>query len=110
IGKVGGQTLDLGTVNADITLPGFVVPEHYVAEPWKIHSMDALDYFDEPLRSQLAAMNRRKAAPRGGKIDFDIDRAAVGNWFLVGTKGYGGTGPGGGTYWTGHLALAYGNI
>ncbi|MDB4877946.1 MAG: hypothetical protein JWM41_4392 [Gemmatimonadetes bacterium] len=110
IGKVGGQTLDLGTVNADITLPGLLVPEHYVAEPWKIHSMDALDYFDEPLRGQLNALNRRKALPRGGKIDFDVDGAAVGNWFLVGTNGYGGTGPGGGTYWTGHLSLAYGNI
>jgi hypothetical protein len=110
IGKIGGQTLDLGTVNADITLPGFVVPSHYIAEPWKVHSMDALDYFDEPIRSQLLALDRRKAAPRGGKIDFDVDGAAVGNWFLVGSNGYGGTGPGGGTYWTGHLSLSYGNI
>jgi len=110
VGKVGGQTLDLGTVNAEVTLPGLLVPEHYVAEPWKIHSVDGLDYFDEPLRSQLNALNRRKALPRGGKIDFDIDGAAVGNWFLVGTNGYGGNGPGGGTYWTGHLSLAYGNI
>jgi hypothetical protein len=110
IGRVGGQTLDLGTVNAEVTLPGLLVPEHYVAEPWKIHSVDALEYFDEPLRGQLAALNRRKALPRGGKIDFDVDGTAAGNWFLAGTNGYGGTGPGGGTHWTGHLAFVYGNI
>jgi hypothetical protein len=110
VGKVGGQTLDLGTVNADVTLPGLLVPEHYLVEPWKIHSVDGLDYFDEPLRGQLNALNRRKAAPRGGKIDFDVDGTAAGNWFLAGTNGYGGNGPGGGTYWTGHLSLVYGNI
>ena len=111
IGRVGGQTLDLGTVNADITLPGLLVTQHYVAEPWKVHSMDALDYFDEPLRSQLAALDRRRALPVGGKLDFDVDGAAAGNWFLVGTNGYAGlVGEGNGAYWAGHLSLAYDNI
>jgi hypothetical protein len=111
VGRVGGQSLDLGTVNSDITLPGLLVPAHYIAEPWKVHSMDALDYFDEPLRSQLIALNARKALPLGGKIDFDVDGAASGNWFLLGTNGYGGlTGEGGGNYWSGHLALARDNI
>jgi len=110
IGRVGGQTLDLGTVNADVTLPGLLIPEHYAAEPWKIHSVDGLDYFDEPIRSQLLALDRRTAPPRGGKIDFDVDGAAVGNWFLLGTNWYGGTAAPGGAYWTGHLALTYGNI
>jgi hypothetical protein len=111
IGRVGGQSLDLGTVNSDITLPGLLVPAHYIAEPWKVHSMDALDYFDEPLRSQLIALDARNALPLGGKIDFDVDGAASGNWFLLGTNGYGGlTGEGGGNYWSGHLALARDNI
>ena len=111
IGRVGGQTLDLGTVNADITLPGLLVPEHYIAEPWKVHSVDALDYFDEPLRSQLIAKNRRRAIPLGGKIDYDVDGAASGNWFLQGTNWYNGVvGEGGGNYWVGHLALAYDQI
>jgi hypothetical protein len=111
IGRVGGQSLDLGTVNADITLPGLLVPAHYIAEPWKVHSMDALDYFDEPLRSQLIAKNKRTSVPLGGKLDFDVDGSASGNWFLLGTNGYGGlTGEGGGNYWAGHLALARGNI
>lgn len=111
IGRVGLQTLDLGTVNADVTLPGLLVAAHYAAEPWKVHSVDALDYMDEPMRSQLVAKNRRTAPPLGGKIDFDVDGAASGNWFLAGTNGYGGlTGEGGGSYWAGHLSLAYSNI
>lgn len=111
VGRVGGQSLDLGTVNADITLPGLLVPAHYIAEPWKVHSMDGLDYFDEPLRSQLQAKNKRTSVPLGGKIDFDVDGTASGNWFLLGTNGYGGlTGEGGGNYWSGHLSLARGNI
>jgi len=111
IGKLGQQGLDLGTVNAEITLPGLLVPAHYAAEPWKIHSVDGLDYFDEPLRSQLNALNRRKSPPRGGKIDYDIDGKAVGNWFLVGTNGYGGVGgTAAGAYWVGHLSLVYGHI
>jgi hypothetical protein len=112
VGKVGQQSLDLGTVNTEVTLSGFVVPEHYVAEPWKIHTVDGLDYMDEPLRSQLNALNRRTAPPRGGRIDYDIDGRAVGNWFLDGTVGYGG--PQGstasGNFWSGHLSLVYGHI
>jgi hypothetical protein len=112
IGWFGQHGMDLGTVNAEVTLAGFVVPEHYRAEPWKIHSVDGLDYFDEPLRSQLNALNRRQALPRGGKIDYDIDGRAVGNWFLVGTNGYAGaTGTtGSNNYWVGHLSLIYGHI
>lgn len=111
VGRVGGQSLDLGTVNADVTLPGLLVAAHYIAEPWKVHSMDGLDYFDEPLRSQLLAKNKRKSAPLGGKIDFDVDGTASGNWFLLGANGYGGpNGEGGGNYWSGHLSLARGNI
>jgi len=65
----------------------------------------------QTLRSQLLAKNKRKSAPLGGKIDFDVDGTASGNWFLLGTNGYGGlTGEGGGNYWAGHLALARGNI
>jgi hypothetical protein len=57
------------------------------------------------------ALNRRTALPLGGKIDYDVDGAASGNWFVVGTNGYGGVGgEGAGNYWSGHLALARGNI
>jgi hypothetical protein len=46
--------------------------------------------------------------PRWGKIDYDIDGMLVGNWFHVGTGGYGGNQIGkGGNYWTGHLSVVY---
>lgn len=106
IGKVGGRTLDFGVVNLQGKLPGLLVPEHYDREPWKIHTVDPFDYFDEPLRGQLLALNLRKDKPLGGKIDFDVDGRLVGNWFLEGTNGYGGAGDPRG-YWMGHLALVY---
>jgi hypothetical protein len=108
IGRIGGQTLDLGVVDANVTLPGFVVPSHYVAEPWKIHTVDPFDYMDEPARSQLLALNPRTASPRGGKIDHDVDGTAAGNWFQAGTNGYAGLVMSRG--WAGHLALTYGHI
>jgi hypothetical protein len=106
IGKVGGQTLDVGVVNSEVTLPGFVVPSHYDREPWKIHTVDPFDYFDEPLKGQLLALNPRKALPRGGKIDYDIDGRLVGNWFRENTNGYAGA-PGDSRSWSGHLSVVY---
>jgi hypothetical protein len=103
IGKVGSQSLDLGVYNSDVTLPGLLVPADYIAEPWKVHTDDPLNYFDEPVKTQLLALDRRTATPRGGKIDYDIDGTARGNWFFVGTGGYGGLSPF--SYWTGHLSL-----
>jgi hypothetical protein len=108
IGKIGGQTLDLGVANSEITLSGFVVPSHYDYEPWKVHTVDAFDYLDEPARSQSLALDRRTIAPRGGRIDNDIDGKAVGNWFLQGTRWYQGVDMS--RYWVGHLALAYDKI
>lgn len=112
IGKVGAQTLDIGVVNTQKKLTGFVHPEHYVREPWKIYTVDLFTSFKEPLRSKLLAKNPRTAAPRTGKIDYDVDGRLVGNWFLQGTNWYAGTcdsraGPSGCSYWTGHLAFAY---
>lgn len=105
IGKVGAHTLDWGVVHGEVTRGGFVVPSHYDYEPWKIHTVDPLDYYDEPLRSQLLAKAVRTAAPRGGKIDHDKDGTAAGNWFLKDTNGYRGINSG--QYWVGHLALSY---
>lgn len=79
IGKIGGRTLDFAVVNTEVTLKGFIVPEHYDREPWKIHTVDPFDAFDEPLRSKLLELNPRMAEPRGGKIDYDIDGRLVGN-------------------------------
>jgi len=105
IGTVGTRTLDWGVVHSEVTRGGFVVPAHYDYEPWKIHTVDPLDYYDEPLRGQLLAKAVRPTAPRGGKIDHDKDGTAAGNWFLLGTGGYRGTNSS--QYWVGHLALSY---
>jgi hypothetical protein len=109
IGKIGGRSLDMGVVNAEYTRPGFLVPAHYEREPWKIHTVDPFDFFDEPVKGRLLALNVRKAEPRGGKIDFDLDGKLVGNWFLEGSNGYAGAGDPRG-YWMGHLAVVYHHV
>ncbi|MBI4017399.1 MAG: hypothetical protein HY366_00450 [Candidatus Aenigmarchaeota archaeon] len=84
LGKIGGQTLDLSVNYDKVVLEGFIVPEHYAGEEWKIHTVDPFDYFKEPLRSELLAKNLRQVEPRGGKIDYDIEGRLVGNWFRDG--------------------------
>jgi hypothetical protein len=105
IGRIGAQTLDMGAVNTEVVLPGFIVPEHYRREPWKIHTVDPLEYFGPELRDRLLPLNPRKAEPRGGKIDYDIDGRFVGNWFLEGTNWYAGSNPS--RPWEGHFTAAY---
>lgn len=113
LGRVGAQSLDTAIYNYAMTLPGFVNPDSYVAEDWKIHTDDFFKYFDEPLRSQMLALNPRKVEPYGGKIDYDIAGRLQGNWFLEGTNGYAGpkeyqhgNNPDGRGYWLGHLSIA----
>ena len=108
LGYIGGRTLDFAVVNSEVTLTGFLVPEHYAGEAWKIHVVDPFGYFDEPLRSQLLALDVRAAEPRGGRIDYDIDGRLIGNWFVEGTNGYAGFFPDQPRpldYSSGHLAI-----
>ena len=107
IGNYSGA-VDYNIVDEDITLPGFVNPASYAAEPWKIHTPNPFPYFSEPVASQLLGLCLRTTPPEGGKIDHDIDGRLVGNWFKEGTNGYGG--PGGHEYWLGHLAMAYNSV
>ncbi len=88
LGKIGGQTLDLSVNYDEVILKGFIVPEHYAGEEWKIHTVDPFDYFEEPGRSALLAKNPRTALPRGGKIDYDVDGKLVGSWFVFGSGGF----------------------
>lgn len=105
IGRIGGQTLDWAVYNTELTLPGLLIPEHYEREPWKIHTdYKSLDYFAEPIKTQLYAMLARQVAPRIGKIDYDVDGKLIGNWFLEGTNGYAGK-DSVNEYWGGHLAV-----
>lgn len=111
IGKVhGGFTFDFALVDTTVTRKGFVRPEQFLKrDPWKPHTVDPFDYIDEPLRSELLALNPRKIKPFGGRIDYDLDGRLVGNWYEQGTGGY----PGANRrwdYWVGHLAIAYDHI
>ncbi len=108
IGSIGTGKLDFSVVDSDVTLTGFVKPESYEAESWKIHTVDTFDYYEEPLRSQLLAKNLRWAEPLGGKIDYDLEGKLVGNWFEEGTGGYSGLGNE--NYWTNHLSFSYDSI
>lgn len=119
-GQVLGTTWSfglLGMVAVDLTKTntGYLKPESYRGENWRIHSVAGLDYFEEPLKSQILAKNPRTTNPRGGKIDFDVAGKLVGNWFLQGTNGLKGSsgskprqcGNWPCPYWEGHLALVY---
>ena len=91
IGKIGGpHSLDFWLYDNEKISKGFVVPKHYLFEAPKIHTADPFEYFTEPVKSQLLALNLRRAEPRGGKIDYDIDGRLVGTWFKENTNGYGG--------------------
>ena len=90
LGYIGGRTLDFAVIDSEITLSGFIIPEHYASESWKIHIVDPFDYFDEPIRTQLLSLDARSAEPRGGKIDYDVDGRLIGNWFVENTNGYAG--------------------
>ena len=109
LGRIGGQTLDYAVWDTEKPLKGFLVPEHYKAEEWKVYTGDPFEYMTEEVRNQLLAINLRTAPPVNGKIDYDQDGRLVGNWFQQGTNYYEGdrqTTQGGGQFWGGHLAVA----
>jgi len=106
IGKIGGQTLDFAVWDTTKTLSGFLVPDHYRGEPWKIHTADPLDYASPELKALMLSLNPRKAPPVSGKIDYDRDGTLSGNWFLKGQGGYFGSDPNNHDYWKGHFAFA----
>jgi hypothetical protein len=104
LGYVGGQTLDFGVYDYSYTLPGFINPNAYNREPWKVHTVDPFQYFLEPTRDQLLKKMIRKVEPRAGKIDYDVDGTLSGNWFEKGTDHYNGIIID--KYWDGHLSIA----
>lgn len=110
VGRIGGRSLDFSVINSEVRLPGLLDPATYGHYGWRIHVVDPLDYFDEPLRSELLRLNVRKSPPYFGKIDYDINGRIVGNWFLEGSGGYAGRRDDPRGYWMGHLALAYHHI
>ena len=67
IGSFRGS-VDYNVVDKDVRLKGFVVPEHYKSERWKIHVADPFNYFIEPIRKRLIAKCLRTAKPEGGRL------------------------------------------
>jgi hypothetical protein len=110
VGRIGGQTLDFAVYDYTKILPGFIVPEHYLAESWKLHVVDPFQYFKEPVRSQLLSLNVRQAEPREGRIDYDQDGKLVGTWFKEGNNGFGDTSGRNPASWRAHLSVVYDSI
>jgi hypothetical protein len=103
VGRIGGQTLDFAVYDYEVVVDGFIFPEHYNREVWKIHTVDPFPYFPADVREVLLQKNLRKVEPFAGRIDFDIDGKFSGNWFEVGTNWYSGKNKK--KYWDGHLAI-----
>jgi hypothetical protein len=77
----GSPTLtvfDLWCVDTNKTAK-FIHPERYGIKGGC--SVNALDYFAEPLRSQLYSKLPQRPEPRAGEFAYDIDGKLVGNWF-----------------------------
>lgn len=105
IGTIGGQTLDFAVWDMDVELDGFVMPEHYAGESWKIHTADPLNYYTDRLKQELLAKYIRTAEPVSGKIDHDIDGTLQGTWFREDAVGYTAY-PDPGNYWLTHVSFS----
>jgi len=105
IGVTGSTSLgiDLGVINEDRTV-FFVNPARYTDE--ERHGDAPLQYFEEPLRSQLYARVRRLGQDRNGRFDFDQSGRLAGNWFLEGLSASESSQPSG---WPKQLAFVYDN-
>jgi len=104
LGYVGAQTLDFGVYDYEIVLPGFITPDLYDYEYWKVHTVDPFKYFPDEISEKLLIKMIRTIEPRAGKIDYDVDGTLSGNWFEQGTNGYAGKNLK--NYWIGHLSIA----
>lgn len=104
IGMIGGNPVDWTFVDTTKVLTGFIHPDLYEGESWKIHSFDPLAQYKGALKTAMQGASLRSSEPFGGKIDYDIKGALAGNWFREGTNGYSGADKS--RYWDGHLSIA----
>lgn len=104
IAHLGGSTFDWTMIDAESKLSGFISPDLYQGESWKIHTVDPFSVYAGDLKAKLEAMSLRTVAPFGGKIDYDVAGALIGNWFKEGTNGYMGASQD--RYYDGHLSIA----
>ena len=73
---------DIGVVNYTVENM-FIVPDRY--HEFYLFYDDPYEYFTDSIREILELKNPRIGEPKGGKVDFDLDRTLAGNWFLEGT-------------------------
>ncbi|MBL8159069.1 hypothetical protein JNJ66_01295 [Candidatus Saccharibacteria bacterium] len=106
LGKVGGHGYDWTSVDTTKQLSGFITPDNYKGESWKIHTVSPFDMYEGALKQELEAKSLRARAPLGGKIDWDQPGKLIGNWFREGSGGYAGTNNNQGRYWDAHLSIA----
>jgi hypothetical protein len=74
--------VDLGIINTETTLTGFVNPARYPYQT--LHAEAPYKYFVQPLRDSLYGFVRRMGPEKDGKIDYDMPGRLVGAWFLKG--------------------------
>ena len=85
------NAMDFNVWDGTQWLSGFANPLSYITgDAWKPYTADPLPFFTPTIRSAMEAVMQHSAAPRFGKIDWDVIGAAAGNWYLDGTFGYGG--------------------
>lgn len=107
VGYIGGQTLDFAVWDTQKPLTGFITPDLYKAEQWKIYTADPLDYYTDEVKQLVLEKYLRTDAGKSGRIDWDIDGKLIGNWFVENSNGYeGDRGQGDGRYWRTQLAVA----
>jgi hypothetical protein len=94
-------SIDLGVVNWNITLPGFVNPVRY--EGQTLHTDSPYKYYTEPLKTKLYSMVKRNSPDKDGKIDYDVKGRLIGNWFHESVKVEESMGPNG---WPKQIAFA----
>lgn len=103
VGYIGGDTFDWTPVDTSKKLSGFITPELYKNESWKIHTVSPFDLYKGDLKKQMESKSLRTVAPVGGRIDYDKPGKLVGTWFREGTNGYSGASRD--RYWDGHLSI-----
>lgn len=103
VGYIGGSTFDWTPIDVESKLTGFINPDHYKNENWKLYTVSPFDLYTGELKAQLEAKSWRSTAPIGGKIDYDQPGKLIGNWFREGTNGYQGANSE--RYWDGHLSV-----
>lgn len=111
VGRIGGQTVDFAVWNFEKEPAYFANPKSYLMDEDRFYLDDMFEYFEEPLKSQLLAKNKRTMEPRSGKVAYDKEGKLVGNWFKEGSGGFRGPpgeqGKAEGRYWDGHLSISY---